>query len=106
VHVFDLAWTRDYNRWDRKASAVIRKNVPDALQVRYWAAQKGKARITIKTKDDRVVHEQQHKSRQGINVVDWDLLVDRDAELAWQLEQAQKKQQEAQDKLDKARKAT
>ena len=103
VHVFDLAWTRDYNRWDRKASAVIRKSTPDALQIRYWAARKGKARITIKTDDDRVVHEQQHKSRQGINVVDWDLLVDRDAELAWQLEQAQKKQQEAQDKLDKAR---
>jgi len=103
VHLFDLAWTPDYNRWDRKASAVIRKNDPDALQIRYWAAQKGKARVTIKTEDGRVVHERRHKSRQGINVVDWDLQVDRDAELTWQLEQAQTAQQEAQDKLDKAR---
>jgi len=105
VHVFDLAWTRDYNRWGRKASAVIQKQTPDALQIQYWAAQKGKAQITVKTKDGRLVHEQQHNARQGINVLAWDLLVERDAELTWQLEQARKKQQEAQDKLDKAKKA-
>ena len=105
VHVFDLDWVPDYNRWDRKASAVIRKRTPDALQIRYWAARKGKARITIKAKDGRVVYDQKHNSRQGINVLDWDLQVERKAELTWQLEQAQTEQQEAQDKLDKAQEA-
>lgn len=103
MHLFDLAWTPDYNRWDRKASAVIRKNTPDALQIRYWSAQKGQARIRIEAEDGRIVHQRQRKSRRGINVVDWDLQVDRDTELTWQLKQAQKAQQAAQDKLDKAR---
>jgi hypothetical protein len=104
VHVFDLPWTADRNRWDRKASALVRKSEPDPIKVQYWCKQKGNVTLTIKTKDGRLVHTQRHPSRQGINVLEWDLIVDRDAELAWQLGEAGKKLTEAQDKLSKSKK--
>jgi len=98
-----LPWRRDYNRWDRKASALIRKTEPNPLKIQYWAAKGRTVRITIKAKDDRVVYNQKHDSRRGINVVEWDLTVDRDAELKWQLKEARKKLKEATEKLVKAK---
>lgn len=106
VHVLPLPWRRDYNRWERKASALIRESEPDPIKIQYWSARERMSLITVKTKDGRVVHKQRHRSRQGINVVDWDLTVDRDAELAWQLNEAKKKLQEASEKLAKAREET
>jgi len=103
VHLFDLPWTSDHNKWDRKASALVRKSEPDPLKLQYWCKEKGNVTITIKTKDGRLVHKQRHKSRRGINAVEWDLIVDRDGELAWQLEKATKNLQEAKDKLSKAK---
>jgi len=103
VHVFELPWTRDRNRWDREPSALIPKSEQDRLKIRYWSAKSRPAKITVKTKDGRLVHEQQHKARRGINVVEWDLVVDRDTELERQLNEAQKTLKEARDKLAEAR---
>jgi photosystem II stability/assembly factor-like uncharacterized protein len=106
LHLFELPWTRDHNRWERKASALVRKIEPDPLTLRYWCSDKGKVRITIKTKDGRLVHKQSHRSRRGINGVEWDLIVKRDKEMTWQLKEAQKKLKEAEDKLVKAQEKT
>lgn len=103
VHLFELPWTRDHNRWDREPSAVVRKSEPDPLSIRYWSAKGRASRITVKAEDDRLVYELEHPGRRGINVVEWDLTVDRQAELKWQLEQARKKHHEAVEKLQKAR---
>lgn len=106
VHLFELPWAPDRNRWTRKVSAVIRTSQPDPLTLQYWCREKGNVSITIKTKDGRLVHKQHHKSRRGINNVAWDLIVDRDAELAWQMDDAQSKLKEAEEKLAKANEET
>ena len=103
AHLFELPWTRDLNRWTRKVSAVIRTTKPDPLTLKYWCSEKGNASITIKTKDGRLVHKQHHKSRRGLNVVTWDLTVDRDAELTWHMEDAETKLKKAEEALAKAR---
>ncbi len=102
VHLFEPPWTRDLNRWERKVSAVVRAFEPDPLTLQYWCGQRGNVTITITTKDGRLVHKQRNKSRRGINTVAWDLIVDRDAELAWQMDDANKKLKEAEDKRAKA----
>ena len=102
VHVFELPWTADHNRWDRKPSALVRKSERDPLSIQYFSARGGTAQITVKTENGRLVHELEHPSRRGINVAQWDLVVDRNAELKWQLGEAQKNLEEAKSKLDKA----
>ncbi len=106
IHLFDLPGIPDYNRWERKASALVRTYEPDPVTLRYWCAEKGRVRITVKTKEGRVVYKKQHKSRRGINVAEWDLIVKRDKEMTWQLKQAQKALKEAQNTLAKANKKT
>lgn len=102
VHLFDVPWTRDNNRWSRDVSAVIRSSGPDPLTLTYWSREKGNASITVTTKDGRLVHKQHHKSRRGINRVTWDLTVDRDMELAKHMEDAREKLAKAEEALAKA----
>ncbi len=104
VHVFGLPWIPDINRWDRKVTALVRKVEPDPLKIQYWCSQEGNVSIAIKTKDGRLVHTQHRKSRQGINAVEWDLIVNRETEMTWQLEKAKTKLKEAEDKLAKGSK--
>ncbi|MCP4452017.1 MAG: glycosyl hydrolase, partial [Planctomycetes bacterium] len=106
VHLFNLPWTRDLNRWERKVSAVVSTFEPDPMTLQYWCGQEGNVTITISTKDGRLVHKQHGESRRGINTVTWDLIVDRDAELAWQMDDAKKKLKEAEDKRAKAEEET
>ncbi len=103
VHVFELPWVGDYNRWDREPSALVRKSKRDPMKIRYWASRGGYAQITVKGKDDRLVHEWEQPSHRGVNVAEWDLAVDRDTELQWQLSEAQEELEEARDKLAKAK---
>ncbi len=104
VHVFEAARVGDYNKWERKPSAVKRRwsREPDPVKIRYWSAKKIKAKITLKSKDGRVVKKWKRQSRVGINVIEWDLVVDRDAELKWHLEEVKKEHSEAIEKLEKA----
>jgi len=104
IHVFDLEDLREYKTWDRDPSAVIRETKIEPLNIHYWMSGKGAVKITVKDSNDLVVRRLKDKGHRGINVLQWDLEVDRDVELARQLKKAKKeidKIKEQISKLDK-----
>lgn len=90
IHLFDLADVREHKTWDRDPSAVIRETKIEPLSIRYWMSGKGNVEVTVKDSNDLVVRRLKDKGHRGVNVLEWDLEVDRDIELGRQLKKAKK----------------
>jgi len=104
LHLFELDSVREYKTWGRDPSAVIRKTEIDPLKITYWMSGKADVEVAIKDSNDLVVRHLEDKGHRGINVLEWDLLVDRDVELDRQLKKAQKKIREIEKKISKLKK--
>ena len=90
IHLFDLEDVREHKTWDRDPSAVIRETKIEPLDIHYWMSGKGAVKVTVKDSNDLVVRRLKDKGHRGINVLQWDLEVDRDVELGRQLKKARK----------------
>ncbi len=94
IHLFDLKDAREYNTCDREPSAVIRETRIEPLHIHYWMSGKGSVEVTVTDSNDLVVRRLKDTGHRGINVLEWDLEVDRDIELARQLKKAEKEIEE------------
>jgi len=101
IHLFEPDSVREYKTWGGDPSAVIRKTEIDPLKITYWMSGKGNVDVAIKDSNDLVVRRLDDKGHQGINVLEWDLLVDRDVELDRQLKKTRKKIEEIEKKIGK-----
>jgi photosystem II stability/assembly factor-like uncharacterized protein len=90
IHLFDLPDVREYRTWDRDPSAVVRETRIEPLNIHYWMSGKGAVKVTVKDSNDLVVRRLKDTGHRGINVLQWDLEVDRDVELRRQLKKAKK----------------
>jgi hypothetical protein len=90
IHLLDLEDVREHKTWDRDPSAVIRETKIEPLNIHYWMSGKGVVKVTVKDSNDLVVRRLKDKGHRGINVLQWDLEVDRDVELGRQLKKAKK----------------
>jgi hypothetical protein len=104
LHMFELDDVREYKTWGGDPSAVIRKTEIDPLKIAYWMSEKADVEVAIKDSNDLVVRHLDDKGHRGINVLEWDLLVDRDVELDRQLKKTQKKIKEIEKKISKPNK--
>jgi photosystem II stability/assembly factor-like uncharacterized protein len=104
IHLFEPGNVREYKTWSGDPSAVIRKTDIDPLKITYWMSEKGDVEVAIKDSNDLVVRHLKDKGHRGINVLEWDLLVDRDIELDRQLKKAQKKIEAIEKKIGKLNK--
>jgi photosystem II stability/assembly factor-like uncharacterized protein len=104
LHLFELDNVREYKTWGGDPSAVIRKTDIDPLKITYWMSERGDVEVVIEDSNDLVVRRLKDKGHRGINVLEWDLLVDRDVELDRQLKKTQKKIEDIDKKISKLNK--
>jgi photosystem II stability/assembly factor-like uncharacterized protein len=101
IHLFELEDVREYKTWDRDPSAVIREIKIEPLNIHYWMSGDGSVEVTIKDSNDLIVRQLEDKGHRGINVLQWDLEVDRDVEMERQLKKVRKKIEETKKEISK-----
>ena len=106
VHLFEPKPVREkLGSSERKPSGIWRE--PDDLtaNIYYWLADDGPVDINIKDNDD-VIAQISTEGCRGINLVHWDMTVDRESELKRRLIKANKELKKTKEKLRQAGKET
>ena len=99
VHVFPLEDQKYQRSWNRRRSTWFYRPESDPyLDIPYWAAAGGKAVLTVRDEDDRVLRELEQEAIPGVNVFRWDLLLDKEQALAAESARLEAKKEEEKDK--------
>ncbi|MBI9018934.1 MAG: glycosyl hydrolase [Phycisphaerae bacterium] len=101
IYLFEPDRIREYGNYYREPSAIVRDSRVNPLEIKYWLAKKGKVNISIKAEDGEIVKKFKDTGRAGINMLQWDLQVDRDVEIERQLDKCEKEVAEVQNKIEK-----
>ena len=87
LHLFPVAAIQASNMWSRKANPWYdRPDRRPKKAIRFWCREAGEARLALVDGKGRTLRKMPLEAMRGLNVYDWDLLVDLDAALAAEAE--------------------
>ena len=102
VHVFPLEDVQYERFWQGRRGPWHRSDETDPkVEVPFWSAQDGKARLTVLDKDERELKSLEMGVRKGVSVFTWDLLLDDELALAAENERLEAKSKDEDGKSGK-----